>query len=266
MRKLQRWVMLHRITAFLILTVIYALGISAINDMLPNYSWIIGTVLAILYFLSLLTIATAPDAWLQEPLKALHEQCDPFPLLQEMHGLPMEKLSKLLRQTMIINYCVGLHYIGNHQLDYDTLSSINIDKHAGMLPVNKAIYYNNLSSVCHELQKQVEAEMWYTKMMQIYNDLPDNKLKRNLETAVQSAQANHYYYTGEHEKAMELLSTVKPKNLLGEVDLHMQLAQNYLALGEKDLARENLQLVIEKGNKLYAVTEAKELLAKLDAE
>ena len=65
---------------------------------------------------------------------------------------------------------------------------------------------------------------------------------------------------------MELLSTVKPKNLLGEVDLHMQLAQNYLALGEKDLARENLQFVIEKGNKLYAVTEAKELLAKLDAE
>jgi FimV-like protein len=46
----------------------------------------------------------------------------------------------------------------------------------------------------------------------------------------------------------------------------MQLGENYLALGEKDLARKNLQFVIEHGNKLYAVTEAKELLAKLDSE
>ena len=46
----------------------------------------------------------------------------------------------------------------------------------------------------------------------------------------------------------------------------MQLGENYLALGEKELARKNLQLVIEKGNKLYAVTKAKELLARLDAE
>jgi tetratricopeptide (TPR) repeat protein len=258
--------MLHRTTAFVILTVIYALGISAINDMLPNYSWITGTVLAILYFLSLLTIATAPDAWLQEPMKALYEQCDPYPLLREMHSLPMDKLSPLLRQTMVINYCVALHSVGNFQLAYDTLSSLNIDKHAGMVPLNKAVYYNNLCAECRCLNLHEEAEIWYTKMMQIYNDLPDSKPKRSMAPVVLFTRIDHHYYAGEYEKALELLGTVTPQNRIGEVDLHMQLGENYLALGEKELARKNLQLVIEKGNKLYAVTKAKELLAKLDAE
>jgi FimV-like protein len=51
-----------------------------------------------------------------------------------------------------------------------------------------------------------------------------------------------------------------------EVDVARIYAKAYLALGKPEFARENLQFVIENGNKLYAVTEAKELLARLDAE
>ena len=266
MRKLQRWVMLHRIPSIIILSAIYIVGVFAVCDLLPIHPWISTIVLGVLFFLSILRIATIPDAWILEPLKELTEQCDPYPLLQEIHKISMEKLAEPLRQSMTINYCFALHYIGNYQLVLDTLSSLNIDKHGGMLPVNKAVYYNNLSAAYRCLQKHEEAEIWYTKMMQIYSDLPGNKLKKSLESVVLSAQIDHHRYTGEYEKAMELLNTVKPKNLLGEVGLHMQLAQNYLALGEKDLARENLQFVVDNGNKLYAVTEAKKLLAKLDAE
>lgn len=265
MRKLQRWVMLHQRIAVIVLSVIYLCGIFAFLEF-PISPWIVIPVLGILYLFSLLIIPTASTEWLQEPMKALQEQCDPYPLLRDLHGIPMGKLPDLHRQTITINYCFALYYIGNYQLAFDTLSSLNIDKHGGMIPVNKAVYYNNLSDNCRHLHKHEEAEIWYEKMMQIYNDLPDNNLKKNLEPAVLSARIDHHRYTGEYEKALELLGTVKPQNRIGEVDLHMQLAQNYFALGEKELARKNLQLVIEKGNKLYAVTKAKELLARLDAE
>ncbi|MBQ7939286.1 MAG: hypothetical protein IJ281_02800 [Clostridia bacterium] len=266
MRKLQRWVMLHRIPTFIILAIIYTTGAFSLNNLISIPPWILGIALFILYLLSALIAIAAPDAWLQEPMKALHEQCDPYPLLREMHSLPMDKLSPLLRQTMVINYCVALHSVGNFQLAYDTLSSLNIDKHAGMVPLNKAVYYNNLCAECRCLNLHEEAEIWYTKMMQIYNDLPDSKPKRSMAPVVLFTRIDHHYYAGEYEKALELLDTVTPQNRIGEVDLHMQLGENYLALGEKELARKNLQLVIEKGNKLYAVTKAKELLARLDAE
>lgn len=265
MRKLQRWVMLHQRLAVIILSVIYVCGISAFLEFqIP--SWIVIVVLGILYFFSLLLIPTAINAWINEPLKTLFEQCDPYPLLREIHGIPMEKLSPQLRQTMTINYCVGLHNIGNYELAFATLSAFNIDNIPGVPPVTKVVYYNNLCAVCCCLEKFDEAEIWYTKMMHIYDGLPDNKLKKNLESAVLSTRIEHHCYAGEYEKALEILSTEKPKNRIGEVGLHMHLAVNYLALGKKDLARENLQFVIENGNKLYAVTKAKEILARLDAE
>lgn len=257
--------MLHQQIAVIILSVIYFCGIFAFLES-PISPWIVIPVLGILYFFSLLIIPTAINAWIDKPLKALYEQCDPYPLLREIHGIPMEKLSPQLRQTMTINYCFALYHIGNYQLAFDTLSALNTAKIENVPPVTKIIYCSNLRMVCYGLKKYDEAEIWYTKMMQIYDGLPDNKLKKNLESTVRSTRIENHCYAGEYEKALEMLSIEKPKTRMGEVGLHTQLAVNYLALGKKDLARENLQLVIEKGNKLYSVTKAKELLARLDAE
>ena len=52
MRKLQRWVMLHRIPTFIILAIIYTTGAFSLNDLISIPPWILGIALFILYLLS----------------------------------------------------------------------------------------------------------------------------------------------------------------------------------------------------------------------
>ncbi|MBQ4562965.1 MAG: hypothetical protein IJA58_00630, partial [Lachnospiraceae bacterium] len=49
-------------------------------------------------------------------------------------------------------------------------------------------------------------------------------------------------------------------NLKEEVSVSLLQAKAYLKLGDMEKAREKLDYVIKKGNKLYAVTEAKQLM------
>lgn len=264
MRKLTRWAATHQTLLFTGSFVVFTLIAVCLACVWSMPTWLGVSIIIPPLVIIVIWISAAPILVMQEPLKVLNEQCDPYPLLQEIHAILPHKLPAQTRLTILINYCVGLHNVGNYQLAFDTLSSVHIDKTASMPPINKVVYYNNLTSICYLLQKHDEAAICYAKTLQIYNDLPENKLKKNLESALLSLRAEHHFYAGEYTQALELLNSIQPTCLLQEVSLSCQYAGIYMALGETDPARQKLQFILEKGNKLYAVATAEELLKQLD--
>lgn len=265
MRKLQRWVTTHQ--TFL-LTVIYlffltiAICFSGMLSLPVLPTILIVPPLVILVIL----ISAAPIAVMKEPAQALQNDCDPYPLLQETEALLSYKLSRQIRPIMLINYSTGLRNAGQYQAALDTMLSIKIDKRNSLSPVNMILYYLNLTDICIQMQRYDEAVVWYEKLLKTYNDLPENNVKKQMASLLLPAQAEQHLQSGQPSLALAILDSYRPTCRSMEVDVARIYAKAYLALEKPEFARENLQLVIEKGNKLYAVTEAKELLAKLDAE
>lgn len=226
----------------------------------------IGVIITFDLFLLLLNyffVNSCHTALLKQPIKANDENCDPYPLLFETEKLLSYKNSPINQQIFLILKCVALHNIGEYSKTFDILSSINIDKFAGMLPVNKVSYYNNLSDICMVLGKNEQANIWYIKMAQMYSDIKDSKSKKMLEPMMQAATASNIFRMGDYKQVVDLLSSIKCPNTVSAVSNAMLCAQAYLKLDAKEQAKEKLEFVIEKGNKLYIVTEAKDILQTL---
>lgn len=209
---------------------------------------------------SVRSIPLTPFVRMQEPLYILNDSCDPNPLLQETEQLLSGSNTLRMEQMILINHCVALCNLGRYQQAYEILAEINLDRSTGMSPINKLVCCNNLADICTRMNKYDEANNWYAKMMQIYADLPDNKWRRKLESLVLSAKADDLFRAGQYREAVELLDTIRAKCLCDEVSHALLYAKACLKLGDRETAGEKLRFVIEKGNRLYSVTEAKKLM------
>lgn len=112
------------------------------------------------------------------------------------------------------------------------------------------------------LNRYEEAEQYYEKLVELYQKLPEKKRGDYSEQAMLEAKADHFYRQQEYHQVVDLLGSVKTRHLCEEIDVCLLQAKAYLQLGEVEIARKKLEFVIEKGNKLYAVTEAKQLMEK----
>lgn len=159
---------------------------------------------------------------------------------------------------------MALRNAGDYELAYGLLSMTNIDKHAGMLPLWKMIYYNNLMDLCALMGKHQEAVIWYDKLLMMFHDMKPGKQKEQLRKVVEDNRALYYFCRGEYSQTMEVLGQATPENLSERIENAMMYARTYLAMGEAEKAKENLEFVAQNGNKLYIATEAKALLANMN--
>ena len=209
-------------------------------------------------------IASAPGKLLQEPLRILDQQCDPYPLLQEAQRQMSRSDATARHQLTALTYALALHMVGETRKCADTLEKINIDRYPGTMPYTKFIYYNNLSDVLFALDRTEEAQIWHRKAMQIYNDLPENKAKQQLSETVQLSEAEALYRSGSADEALRKAARVKLTSSLNVMDAAVLAAKCHIALEEPEKAREKLIYVAERGNKLHIAQEAKALLETLD--
>lgn len=266
MEKLSRWIAkrniwITRIGAFILC--VLAIWVQLIWD------WPVFWVLLLYfggYYLLALLVGSRTDYLLRAPLKALKEQCDPYPFLEEIREQQCYPGTEALKQVRTIDYAMALRSIGEYDQAFALLSTTNIDKYAGMRPVAKAIYYNNLMDLCMLMEKHQEAVIWYEKLLLIFHDMKPGKQKDRLRRTVESNRATYHFCKGEWEQALQALSTAKIENLSDRIENAMMYARVYLALGEVEKAIKPLQFVVENGNKLYFATEARELLAKIHTE
>ncbi len=196
--------------------------------------------------------------------KELYEKCDPKPLLRETADALKYNKEGINRQILIIDYAMALGALGEHEFAYSQLSEINIDKHAGMLPTVKVIYYNNLGYYAHLLGKNETADLLHKKALAMYDALKEGKQKDSLKITMLSAQASAALRAGDPIGAMIYASRMIPNSPYAEIDLSWLLSEIYLAQNDTFSAKEYLEKVASSNPSLYIVKEAKRLLSEIE--
>lgn len=196
----------------------------------------------------------------KQPTQALISDCDPYPLLQETTEQLTYGPTGVIEQNIKVNHALALREVGRYQDALELLNSINIDRYAATLPVTRFVYYNNLTDVLTLLGNYPEAEVWYQKAVQIYQDMPENKLKQRLRPVVEAMAADAWFRRGEYEKTIECVNALYPSEAYNQINQAMLIARCYIALGQPEEARKPLEFVVAKGNRLHAVAQARAML------
>lgn len=218
----------------------------------------------VIWFFVARFISMASSKLMEEPAAICDQQCDPYPLLDTLKQMLDRKQNPAQQQMTQINYALALRLIGENHQCADILEKINIDRFPGTSPYSKFIYYNNLSDVLFLLGRELEAKIWQKKSMQIYNDLPANKMKQQFDHTVQLAEAEDLYRAGDYDLSLRKAAWIDCRSTRQLLDTALLAAKCHIALEETEKAREKLQYIIDNGNKLHIVEEARQLLETLE--
>lgn len=263
MKPVYRWIATHpRLSKFIIAVIVTIICFITLN---PNIFPFIVRYLVVFFslFFGFLFVNTVPERLMREPLEILEQECDPYPFLEEMERqLPLCR-DNLQGQLTKINYAMALSQTGQLEKTLQILRQINIDRFPATSPVVKFIYYNNLCDALTRLSRFEEADIWYRKAKQIYEDLPNNKLKQKMDYTVQMNENEALYREGDYASALRSLSRLTCKTQRAVMDAALLAARCNLKLEEYGKAREKLQYVITNGNRLHAVEVAEQLLSEL---
>lgn len=263
MEKITRWMAKNRLAAKLLLLVPLGVAYGLLLLDLDAPIWAYFLLELLLAFIISVYVDACGQYLQKKPLQVLNETCDPYPFQQELKEQLTYNNTDAAKQVLLINYSMTLRETGEFQQSWEILDGIHIDQLAGTLPSVKATYYNNLADILTLLERFEEAEIWYGKALEIYQDMKENRFKRQLAPAIEAARADHYYRAGEYRRAMEVLDGIPRDALRAQVDAALMYARCCIALGETDSAREKLEFVIRNGNRLHCVHVARELLESL---
>lgn len=264
MNHIIRWCAKHRTAAKIILIGILCSSYIWLLSIVNAAPGIIFAVVIVLAFFIGTAVESCAQYLVKEPLRILDEQCDPYPFLEETQKLLTYKNSKVTRQALLINYAVALRDTGDYHQTLAVLNGIHIDQFSGTIPPVKIVYYHNLADILTVLNRYDEAEIWYKMALEIFEDMPDNKFKRELSNAMESAKADHCFRIGDYRGAIELVGKATAQNLRKQISHALLLARCHVALDESQAAREELAFVIQHGNKLHDVKEAQMLMDTLE--
>ena len=258
------WVATHRHLARFLVILLVFLPFGALCVYLDMPALLIGALGFILLFFILIGVNSAHALAEKRAIVSLHTHCDPEPLLRVTEKLLAGKLSVAARTDVLIDHAIALRELGELTAVKRILMEMNIDKEVGTLAYTKVIYYNNLSDILALLGAHDEAEIWYAKALKIYADMPENKIKRMLDTTLRLATAEHHIRVGEYAKASQILGTVKLETPSVRIQHALLRAELCLKKEDLDAAKRLLAEIVQRGGKLYAVTQAKQHLANLD--
>lgn len=263
MRAFQRWIANHpRLCKFIMAFVVTLLCYILLDPNTFSFSTRFLITFSLL-FSGFLTINTMPDKLLREPLETLEQQCDPYPFLEEMERQMSLVQENFQGQLTSINYAMALVQTGQNEKALETLESINIDRFPTASPFAKFVYYNNLCDVMMRMERFAEADIWYRKAQSIFQDLPNNKLKQRMDRTAQMNEIEALYRDQAYTTALRKLSRIPCNTQRSLMEAALLAARCNMGLEEYDKAREKLQYVIDHGNRLACVDEAKRLLEKL---
>lgn len=196
-------------------------------------------------------------------IKKLDDECDPYPMLLETESQLSYVKNANRRQLCIINRATALSCMGRYSEAYGQLCAIDIDELPGTTPDTKAIYYANLSSHALGVGEFQQSVSYHAKASQMTSLLKNPKVKDILFSSLRATSAEQAIESGEYQTALELVRSIEVKAKRQSVNNAFLYAKIALAQGDKENARANLLYVINNGNKLGCVVEAKKLLETL---
>lgn len=210
--------------------------------------------------------ANASAAYLK-PLKnaitALNEANDPYPLLELTEKLKECNIGEYSKLSITTNYCAALDNVGRTEENYNILSSLNVAKYADNDPFFACVYYHNLFSVCSNLERFEEAEVWYKKAQDSYLKIKRQKQKEAAAFSINMSRVQLEINRGNYCEALKLTDGAATINPYQRVSKAFTLGVLYMKLEEKEKAIREFNYCIAYGNRRYVVTEAKENLNSL---
>ena len=264
MKKFGRFLYLHGRTIYYILALVVGVicGLMIANDSLSIGGAALAVILTALvpfFVMNLIAISSY-----SKPLvDALNVERDPYPLLEESEYLLTKAKKGLPYFNNIINYSAGLIETGQAEKALAVLQATDFSKVPKTLPQNMFVYYNNLCAAYNANGQKDQASIYYSKALASYAMIKNEAVKKQMQTSLTIDTIEEYLRNEDYKEADKILSSFMPNPGRQTVDAEMLRAKVHIGLGETEKAKEHLEFVIKNGNKLYVVTEAKEMLAAL---
>ncbi len=263
MKKIRLFCVKHRFLGTLIAALIYIIPLTVIFNVFNiSRTFYMGTYF-IIVFLSLLLVSSAAMALTISAVKKLNDECDPFPLLETSDKILARTKNTNEIISARINRCVAILNMGEYEKYLEDMLDIAIESHLGILPQTKFVYYNNLSTAYIALGDTEKARIWLEKSGEFLPVIKNKKILESCKDSYRFTTSELLILEGKPEEASELLKTVENNSRARSVHLALASAKVNILYGNTERAKSDLEYVIATGNKLYAVTEAKELLGKL---
>lgn len=196
----------------------------------------------------------------------LDRDCNPQAFLDFIEDQLSYSKSKIYIQQLMINKSVCLLCLGKIDESFKILKDINIDRYASTIPEIKILYYNNLCAVYISKKDYVIANVWLDKATQMFSSQKINKkLKKSLNTSIEYNRNNLNLYNGKldyiEEYFIEARKNADKRRMV--IGANFTLGELYALQGRFEEAKASFQYVIDNGNLLYIVVEAKEHVEKL---
>ena len=217
-----------------------------------------------LLFLAVLYVNIAAFLLMKKAIQQLKDSCDPYPLLEAATCLSKMSKSFRGRNMLRLNKSAALISLGRA---YEAISELNDSDIIIGLPLEfKAVYYNNLGCAYIVIGQADKGERLIDKAVAIITDIKNEKIKHEFYYVAQMNYALIKYINNEFKEYEEIIGDIEKTGicLKNTIDISLLLAKIYIKTNRIAEVKEKLQYVIDKGNKLYAVDEAKELLEQIE--
>ena len=226
-------------------------------------TWIaIACIAAVLY--PFFIIPKLSEFFLMNPkIKVLNQECDPIPLLEITSFLLTCRQSPAYRITTSMNHAVALRDLGSCEEALRIMENIDLSRPRRIPAMVKFVYYHNWSDFLDHSGRMDEADAMHRTAMEFYDAIP-RKQKSALENTVCFSRASALCRHGSFTEAVALLRDMNCANLRQQVERGMLLARCSIALGQSPRAREWLQYIIDHGNRLHMVSQARKMLEDLE--
>lgn len=260
MKKFHLLCLRHRVLTFLIGAGFY-LALVTYCAVLGEWNPVLIVVVDILLVLFVwLYTRCLPASLTADACREYNNACDPESLRSISELLLTYKLSKINRMTISMNRGTAMRQYGEFQQNLEILTSLNIDQ-PGCLPTLRFVYYNNLANAYYDVGNLEMAELCRQKARVLYDDFKPGKTKENLRYTMTGLDAESFYRHGDYGAAMATLQAMPtPQNAIQRVELEASWARLLDAMGNHAEACRHWQYVLENGNKLYCVIEARRAL------
>lgn len=263
MNDLNVWIVKHKRLVALLIAIPFLTAFTWAMKTL-NAGTALIVVLDVILYVSIRANASA--AYLK-PLKnaitALNETNDPYPLLDLTEKLKECNIGEYSKLSVMTNYCAALDNVGRTEENYNILSSLNVAKYADNDPFFACVYYHNLFSVCSDLERFEEAEVWYKKVQDSYPKIKRQKQKEAAAFPIDMSRVQLEMNRGNYSDALKLIDGAAAINSYQKVSKAFTLGILYMKLGEREKAIREFNYCIAYGNRRHLVTEAKEHLKSL---
>ena len=264
MEKTQLFCIKHKTLATFIGCLVFIIPFTVIYKTLgiPFAAYLIACIIFALA--AILTVSTAATALTLPAVQKLNDECDPYPLMAVSEKIIARTKSTVESLNAKLNFCVAVSNLGQYEKNLELLRSITIEAFPGILPQTKFVYYNNLSSAYVSLGDAETARIWFEKSGEVLSAIKNKTAAAVYNDTHRFNESELLLLEGRAEEALAILKTVENNCRARSVYLALSTAKAHIMLGDTISAKTALDYVIATGNKLYAVTEAKELLARIE--